>query len=245
VVERICTGSYSDLVAALWPAAYCDDDLSDTQEAYDQVGLAIAAFEGSAESNAFTSKYDQALRGSAVKLTNEEHRGLALFKGKGKCSKCHTLGRGNEPALFTDFTFDNLGIPENPANPQYPVADPGLGGFLLNRPDYAAMAEDYMGMHKVPTLRNVNLRAIADGVKAYGHNGYFKSLWEIVHFYNTRDAKPVCPGAYTSAQAIAAGCWPAPEIAENVNRAELGDLRLSFDDEMAIVAFLKALSDAF
>ena len=243
VVGLICAGGYQDLVEAVWPDEFCDDP-DYVAEAYDNVGLAIAAFEGSPESNAFTSKYDQS-RGGGAKLTLEERRGLALFQGKGKCTRCHALGRGQEPALFTDFTFDNLGIPENPANPRYPVADPGLGGYLLSRSDYADMAAGEMGKHKVPTLRNVDLRADPEGVKAYGHNGYFKSLWEIVHFYNTRDARPVCAGAYTSAEAIAADCWPAPEIAENVNTAELGDLGLSLEDEMAIVAFLRTLSDGF
>jgi hypothetical protein len=53
-------------------------------------------------------------------------------------------------------------------------------------------------MHKVPTLRNVDRRADGTFVKAYMHNGYFKSLSGLVHFYNTRDAKAVCPGLFTS-----------------------------------------------
>ncbi len=86
----------------------------------------------------------------------------------------------------------------------------------------------------------------SDGfVKAFGHNGYFKSLEGIVHFYNTRDVKDVCPDPYTEAEARAANCWPAPEVAENVNTAELGDLGLTPKEEAAIVAFLKTLSDGF
>jgi cytochrome c peroxidase len=249
VVEQICAGSYADDAAAAWPSTYCTDtDEGTILAAYDAVGLAVAAFEASAESNAFTSKYDQSLHGGAVKLTKEERRGQALFQGKGKCARCHPLGRGQEPALFTDFTFDNLGVPVNPENPQYLATgalDPGLGGFLATRADYEDLAAENMGKHKVPTLRNVDLRPDADFVKAYAHNGYFKSLWQIVHFYNTRDVKPTCPDAYPAAQAIAADCWPAPEIGENVNRDELGDLGLSFEDEMAIVAFLKTLSDGY
>ncbi len=68
-------------------------------------------------------------------------------------------------------------------------------------------------------------------MKAYGHNGYFKSLEGIVHFYNTRDVKPACAGAYTEAQALAANCWPAPEVAANMNTAELGDLGLTAEEE--------------
>ncbi|MDF1596918.1 MAG: hypothetical protein P1T08_12640 [Acidimicrobiia bacterium] len=48
-------------------------------------------------------------------------------------------------------------------------------------------------------------------MKAFGHNGYFKSLEGIVHFYNTREVKPECPSAYAETQAMAAGCWPAPD----------------------------------
>jgi cytochrome c peroxidase len=82
-------------------------------------------------------------------------------------------------------------------------------------------------------------------VKAFGHNGYFKSLEGIVHFYNTRDTLETCPGPYTEAQALAANCWPEPEVEENVNDGELGDLGLSASEEAAIVAFLKTLSDGY
>ena len=102
-----------------------------------------------------------------------------------------------------------------------------------------------MGKQKVPTLRNVDLRPEEDFVKAYAHNGYFKTLEGIVHFYNTRDVKPVCPGDYTEAEALAADCWPPPEVPESVNTDELGNLGLSPEEESAIVAFLKALSDDF
>ena len=82
-------------------------------------------------------------------------------------------------------------------------------------------------------------------VKAFGHNGYFKSLEGIVHFYNTRDVLATCPGAYTETQALAANCWPAPEVTANVNDDELGDLGLSPSEEAAIVAYLRTLSDGY
>ena len=86
-----------------------------------------------------------------------------------------------------------------------------------------------MGKQKVPTLRNVDRRPSEDFVKAYGHNGYFKSLDAIVHFYNTRDVES----------------WPAAEFPMNVNSDELGDLGLSTAEEAAIVAFMKTLSDGY
>lgn len=272
VVHRVCTGAYWALARAVWGPEVCNidwpvdpctpgttksaspPDAARIDRAYDAIALAIAAYEASPESNAFTSKFDLVAKGKA-KLTAEEQRGRRLFEGKGKCGNCHVLGRaGNQGALFTDFTYDNLGLPRNPANPVYAAepafVDKGLGGFLAGRPEYARHAQASMGKHKVPTLRNVDLRPDPGFVKAYGHNGYFKSLKSIVHFYNTRDTKPVCPlrpdgRSYTEAEALAGGCWPAPELAQNVNRSELGSLKLTDAEEDAIVAFLKTLSDGY
>ncbi len=267
VVYRVCSASYQVGFEDVWGAGACsiawpadveavcategatvalsnaDRDKSDA--AYDNIALSIAAYEGSSEVNAFSSKYDLTFTGGA-RLTQLERRGFALFQGKAGCRLCHpATGPG---ALFTDFTFDNLGIPQNPDNPAGVApafVDPGLGGFLKNagKDEEIYLAE--WGKHKVPTLRNVDRRPAAGEVKAYGHNGYFKSLEGIVHFYNTRDVKDECPGPYTEAEALAANCWPAPEVAENVNTDELGDLGLSPDEEAAIVAFLKALSDGY
>jgi cytochrome c peroxidase len=244
VVERVCNGDYGDLFRAVWGDDICEP--ANVSMAYDDVGLSIAAYEASSEVNAFKSKYDYAFKGQ-TKLTKEEQRGFALFQGKGGCRACHISNGQN--ALFTDFTFDNLGIPKNPENPVYnydpSFVDLGLGGFLASRPEYAEFAKENMGMQKVPTLRNVDLRPSDDFVKAYGHNGYFKSLWGIVHFYNTRDVLPTCPGDYTEVQALAANCWPEPEVSANVNRSELGNLGLTQAEEEAIVAFLKTLSDGY
>jgi cytochrome c peroxidase len=253
VVRRVCDGPYGETFRKVAGAALCEPGR--TADAYDFIGLTIAAFEGSPESNAFSSKFDAFLAGRA-RLTPQERQGLALFRGKGKCVACHVLdghGRGlarghvrDEGPLFTDFTFDNLGIPKNPANPRGPgYTDQGLGGFLLSRLDYAGFAADNVGKHKVPTLRNVDLRPTPSSVKAYGHNGYFKSLETIVHFYNTRDVKPRCPGQFTEAQALAGNCWPAPEIEATVNRTELGDLGLTLAQERAVVAFMRTLSDGY
>ena len=213
--------------------------------AYDNIALSIAAYEDSSEVNAFTSKFDYTKNGK-TKLTKEEQKGFALFKGKGKCRLCH-LSMDRTP-IFTDFTFDNLGLPQNPENPAGVApdfVDPGLGGFLMKAGYSEEEYQAEWGKHKVPTLRNVDLRPDEDFVKAYGHNGYFKSLEGIVHFYNTHDVKSECPGAYTEAQALAADCWPPPEVAENVNTDELGDLGLTPEEEAAIVAFLKTLSDGY
>ena len=204
-----------------------------------------------------------------VKLTALERKGRALFRGKAKCERCHP-SKGRAP-LFTDFTYDNLGVPKNPENPFYdaePVFNPlgadwvdlGLGGFLATRADYCPgeenceLADENYGKQKVPTLRNVDKRPDDDPefVKAYTHNGYFKTLKRIVHFYNTRDVLPRCEDVVpdpkpplTDAVATAYNCWPDPEVAENVNTDELGDLGLTDEEEDAIVDFLKTLSDGY
>ena len=181
-------------------------------------------------------------------MTAQEAWGLELFEGKALCAECHTSEKGpnGELPLFTDFTFDNLGVPKNPENPFYgmdtvyldngdPInpdgaswIDPGLGGFLETT-EWAYLASQNMGKHKVPTLRNVGKAPGKNYPKAFMHNGVFKSLEEVVHFYNTRDVE----------------AWPAPEVADNVNTDELGDLRLTADEEAAIVAFMKTLSDGY
>ena len=79
--------------------------------------------------------------------------------------------------------------------------------------------------------------------KAYTHNGYFKSLAGLVHFYNTRDKLRRCPGDFPEEQALAHHCWPAPEVPQNVNTTEVGNLGLSPADEAALVAFLHTLTD--
>ena len=222
LVAKVQASSYADLFLEQCPG-------TDTGELYNCIGRAIAAYERSSEVSKFTSKYDYWLKGQA-RLTGQEQWGLALFRGKGKCAACHV-----EP-LFTDFTYDNLGVPKNPLNPATladpTFADPGLGGFLKNGAGFPEdVYQSEWGKHKVPTLRNVALAPTRNFIKAYSHNGYFKSLGEIVHFYNTRDV----PGAG----------WPAPEVAENINTTELGNLGLNRGEELAIVAFLKTLSDGY
>ncbi|MDX1776601.1 MAG: cytochrome c peroxidase, partial [Desulfobulbales bacterium] len=171
VVYFVCTGDYSAAFKEVWGDPACDIawpadvlnacaaeggtvDLSDgdrlkSHRAYDEIALSIAAYEASPEVNAFTSKFDLAKKGSA-KLSKEEQKGFALFQGKGKCRLCHPAF-GKKP-LFTDFTFDNLGIPQNPENPAGVApdfVDPGLGKFLKNYGFPEEIFEAEWGKHKV------------------------------------------------------------------------------------------------
>jgi cytochrome c peroxidase len=242
-IDTVC--ATEGAIVSLSPA---DRDKSD--QAYDNIALAIAAYEGSSEVNAYTSKFDYVMAGMAT-FTKDEKKGFNIFKGKAKCSACHVLDAGPDgPALFTDYSFDNLGVPKNPENPVYDripdFIDWGLGGFLATQGEmWEDLVEENLGKVKVPTLRNVDKRPYPGFVKAFGHNGYFKSLAGITHFYNTRDVKATCPGDYTEAEALAADCWPEPEVHENVNDGELGDLKLSAKEEALLVEFMKTLNDGY
>lgn len=250
---KVYYSNYAGLFEDVWGQGSLKCETTAEYEAvYDQIGLSISAYEKSYEVNPFSSQFDRfwdnakqnGMDVTLINMTNwqqylrlglrsDEVYGLAIFndENKGKCALCHTLDEGMAGyPLFTDFTYDNLGIPKNLENPVYQAnpefIDPGLGQFLMSA---GYELEDYIaewGKFKVPTLRNVDQRE-GDTVKAYGHNGFFKSLEEIVQFYNTRDVMP----------------WPAPEYAETVNFDELGDLGLTEAEEDALVTFMKTLSD--
>jgi cytochrome c peroxidase len=240
VCVKVQQSDYAALFEAVWGPGTLDC-VKDVEGTYERIARSISAYEKSAEVNPFSSKYDAFLAGE-VALTEQEAEGLELFEGKAKCSACHLSAPGpdGQPPLFTDFSYDNLGVPKNPNNPFYDMprkwnpdgadwVDYGLGGFLMS---LGFLADDYapeLGKVKVPTLRNVDKRPDEDFVKAYMHNGFFTSLEDVVHFYNTRDVEE----------------WPDPEVAMNVNTDELGNLGLTPDEEAAIVAFMKTLSDGY
>ena len=235
---------------------------------FDQMAQSIANYEVSAEVTPFTSKYDAVQAGNAT-FTPQEQLGYDLFRGKAKCNACHRDGGPGEDPLFTDFTASNIGTPANPRLPYYAeqrpdsrgyVANPagaayvdsGVAGFLtgqnlLSQPSsvdarWRGLEAGTAGRFQVPTLRNVDKRPYPEFVKSYGHNGYFHSLKEVVHFYNTRDVLPRChandPGDGTT-------CWPAPESIANMNKTRVGHLGLSDAEEDAIVSFMRTLSDGY
>jgi cytochrome c peroxidase len=194
-----------------------------------------------------------------LRLTDAELQGLAMFNDRADCASCHTLQPGSAGyPLFTDFGYDNIGVPKNPDNPFYlmPAAwnpigenwvDYGLGGYLKSAGYAAAVYEPEMGKVKVPTLRNVDLRPSEDFVKAYGHNGYFKSLEDIVFFYHGRAMMDNgCMGG-GGMGGDGMGCegmsnmFPPPEV--DLNRATLSMFPRPQVDN--IVTFLKTLSDGY
>ncbi len=132
--------------------------LADEKSAVEEAGFALARFEAEdASFHAFTSKYDYFLEGEA-QLTPAEARGLKLFgdEKKGNCAACHLdqPGADGAPPVFTDYEYEALGAPRNPAIPAN--ADPtyfdlGICGPL--RDDFYAKQEANCGLFETPTLR--------------------------------------------------------------------------------------------
>ncbi|HRL36217.1 MAG: c-type cytochrome [Ottowia sp.] len=197
----------------------------------------------------FSSKYDATLRKQTT-LSAQEERGLALFKdaAKGNCAACHPadLGADGSHPLFTDFTYDNLGVPRNPELAHN--RDPAffdLGLCAREGGDLTARAE-LCGAFKVPSLRNVALR------QALFHNGRFKTLKEALQFYVQRDTHPekwYPRGA--NGEVLKFDDLP-PELHGNVNTSEApydrvpGDAPALTDAEIDdVIAFLKTLTDGW
>jgi cytochrome c peroxidase len=235
---------------------------------FDQMAQSIAGYEASAEVTTFTSKFDAVQAGKA-QLTAQEQLGYDLFRGKAQCNACHRDGGPGEDPLFTDFTASNIGTPANPLLPYYAEQKPdpwgyaanpagsafvdlGVGRFLtqnqlLSQPSavdarWVPLAPENQGRFQVPTLRNVDKRPYPAFIKAYTHNGYFKSLKSIVHFYNTRDVLPRCA---PSDLGEGTTCWPAPESTANLNTKRVGRLGLSQGEEDALVSFMQTLTDGY
>jgi cytochrome c peroxidase len=267
-VEQVCSRPGPPPANDPKPVHLSNADRGRAATTFDQMAQSIAGYEASAEVTPFTSKFDAVMAGKA-QFTPDEQAGYALFRGKANCNTCHRDGGPGEDPLFTDFTASNIGTPANPSLPFYvedkPDAfnytanpagrsfiDGGVGSFLVKGhplsepsvPDarWIPLAPKTNGRFQVPTLRNVDKRPYPAFVKAYGHNGYFKSLKEIVHFYNTRDVLPRCqaddPGEGTT-------CWPAPESTANMNTKTVGNLGLTGAEENQLVSFMQTLSDGY
>ncbi len=93
VVSRVCGQATNYFLRSMRAM-----DGINVDQAYECIGRSIAAYERSIEVTQFTSKYDYSLKDMAV-LTKEERKGFALFKGKGKCAKCHVMN-GRKPCLL-------------------------------------------------------------------------------------------------------------------------------------------------
>ncbi|MEO8253124.1 MAG: cytochrome c peroxidase [Flavobacterium sp.] len=121
----------------------------------------------------FDSKFDAYMRGE-VAFSENEKVGFNLFAGKAKCASCHfiPLTNGTVPPNFMKSESEILGVPDTSGK-----LDSDLGKYNLTQ------AMIHRHSFKTPTIRNSTLTA------PYMHNGVFKTLEEVVDFYNEGGGK--------------------------------------------------------
>jgi cytochrome c peroxidase len=185
VLERLKRAPYAEDLKKLFGAGV----FNQPELALDEAMFALARFQAEEPSfHPYDSKYDAYLAGKA-ELSAAEQRGLKLFDDpeKGNCASCHIDRPSRDglfPPAFTDYQFEALGAPRNrelAANSDPDFHDLGLCGPM--RTDYTNAAS-YCGLFKTPTLRNVATR------KVFFHNGVFRSLEQVLHFYVERETDP-------------------------------------------------------
>lgn len=241
----------ASVVAKLSRAAYAADferlfgaDIwQQTDKAFDAMTQALASYQTeNTDFHPFDSVFDRVAQGK-VHFNAAQARGWELFKDpeKGNCAACHTAeaNKDGTPALFTDNSYDNLGIPAPAHMPK--ARQPTDNGVCTHprvraRPD----AQRLCGAFKVPSLRNVAVR------RAFFHNAAMTDLREVIAFYATRDTDP--KRWYGTTEAL--GGVPKA-LRANVNRDEVpygqkpGEQpRLSEQDIDDLLAFLHSLTDA-
>jgi cytochrome c peroxidase len=186
---------------------------------------AIAAYERTLIAGA--SPFDRFISGEANAISNRARRGFTLFRGKGRCSRCHTFSE--QVPFFTDFAYHNTGVAAN--HPRFEglarrAYDAGEGkqakaiidalgreegGDELGRMRFSYLVFD-LGAFRTPSLRNIGLTA------PYFHDGSARTLADVVRFYN-EGGKP------------------------NLNREwELNALALTEEEQRDLVAFLESLT---
>jgi cytochrome c peroxidase len=171
------------------------------------------------------------------------------------------LPKNPRVAYYYETTPDSLGFTPNPGGFTY--TDFGLGTFLRSgfgaapnpNSSWTQYAPTVDGQMQVSTARDVAMvppqckSTEAPGPyfqKEFFHNGYIKSLKQLVHFYNTRDVYPfpVESGECPAGTVEKVTCWPTPEVVQNVDMTT-GSLGLTDTEEDQIVAFLQTLSDGY
>lgn len=212
--------------------------------------FAVARYQVEEQSfHPYSSKYDYWLEGKA-RLSESELRGLQLFNDpdKANCAGCHTSApsRDGLPPLFTDHQYEALGAPRNTALAGN--SDPNYYDLGVCGPHRTDMPEQtqYCGMFLTPTLRNSATR------QAFFHNGVFKTLQQVMEFYNFRDTNPEMVFPRAADGTVQKYNDLPPKYHANVDVVDppfdrhLGDKpAMTEQDEADIIAFLKTLTDGY
>lgn len=208
---------------------------------YSNLGKAVEAYQRLLVSPNFEpSRFDQMLaaldQGDDAKalevMSASAIRGAKLFIGKAACNECHS------GAMFTDFSFHNIGCPQQGQNvPAIDIGRQGKGMFMKNDPmNRAGAFSDFvddshinrlvaqeelesnllLGSFRTPTLRNI------EKTQPYMHNGVYTNLWDVVAHYNFGGGT----GSFSGSK-----------------EAAISPLLLTNDELDDLVEFLRTLSD--
>jgi cytochrome c peroxidase len=164
---------------SLWEAAFGKGSDPYSPRMFNAIGAFIQSIESK------NVPFDKFARGDANALGAEARLGLDVFNGKGQCVQCH-----NGP-VGSDGKFHRLGVPEHPdvlGNPLRTItmlrhySTSGMPNYMAARMDvgYYAISKDPkdIGKFQTPPLRELKVTA------PYMHNGLFKTLDEVVDFYD-------------------------------------------------------------
>ncbi len=170
IIEKLSQSSeYKQLFAAAYPE----------QPAYQlstyTISDALSAYVASLTD--FDSPFDQYVQGKTGVIDAAVTRGFNLFMGKAACGTCHfaPVFNGTVPPSYDESESEVLGITAT-ADTLNPSLDTDLGKYANGMP--RSKADFYKTSFKTVTVRNVELTA------PYMHNGAFKTLEEVVDFYN-------------------------------------------------------------
>ena len=203
-------------------------------------------------------------RGTTLKPNQHDTSSAAtvnpLFTCFGSANEGVPLNPRN--AFYYETTPDSFGFVGNPYGFGY--RDLGLGTFLRSgfgsgpnpNSNWTQSAPSVDGQMQVSSARDVAMTPPQCSTteagsrpyfqKGFLHNGYLKSLKQLVHFYNTRDkfAFPVTSGHCPPGTIEKVTCWPMPEVKNNIDMTS-GNLGLTDKEEDQIVTFLETLTDGF
>jgi cytochrome c peroxidase len=244
VAAAVRAAPYADAFRATFGAHVFDDD----DATFNAVLEALGIYEQTpATFYPYTSKYDAYLAGRTT-LTPAELRGLQLFNDerKGNCASCHLSepARDGSPPQFSDFGLIAIGVPRNRTlriNQDPHFYD--LGACGPERTDLKGQ-DEYCGLFRTPTLRNVTLK------KTFFHNGIYHSLEEVMRFYAERDTNPekfypVVKGKVRKFDDLPKRYWANLNTDPPFDRKRGDKPALNEAEIKDIIAFLGTLTDGY
>ena len=234
VVQRLQASAY----AGRFSEVFGNDIWRNPDQAFDAMTSALASYQiQDPVFHRFDSLFDRMMHGQA-QFSAQQERGWRLFQNeeKGNCAACHNAQAAADgtPALFTDFSYDNLGVPRQTAI----LANAKAGHFDLG---LCKPQQNVCGAFKVPSLRNVAVR------RAFFHNARFDNLHDALAFYASRDTDP--SKWYGKVSAKFNDVPRAYQRFVNTSEAPYGgklgqEPKLSAQDIDDLQAFLNTLTDA-